>query len=180
MHVSLLPCFLSQERPKHEKFVLFGSFRCILLQIIAFFYFVVCCFTSETNQFSNSAGRVQIEKCKKWKHRKPQNGTSRNKWSLFANKFCTRCSSVNSSFCKLWYTFFSCKLWYIFACKLWYYFFSFKRWYNFLCKGGGIRVILNFMGNLAGNCFWPWEPDFFGQKQGGRIWQALGGGKNGH
>ena len=31
------PCFLSQERPEHEKFVLFGSFRCILLQIIAFF-----------------------------------------------------------------------------------------------------------------------------------------------
>ena len=59
MHVSLLPCFLSQERPKHEKFVLFGSFRCILLQIIAFSILLFAALQVKLTNF-----QTQLVECK--------------------------------------------------------------------------------------------------------------------
>ena len=49
----------SQERPEHEKFVLFGSFRCILLQIIAFFILLFAVLQVKLTNF-----QTQLVECK--------------------------------------------------------------------------------------------------------------------
>ena len=49
----------SQERPEHEKFVLFGSFRFILLQIIAFFILLFAVLQVKLTNF-----QTQLVECK--------------------------------------------------------------------------------------------------------------------
>ena len=160
MHVSLLPCFLSQERPEHEKFVLFGSFRCILMQIIVFFILLFAVLQVKLTNF-----QTQLVECKQKSAKSENTGNPKtaprgtNGPSLPTNfahaALLPTPASANSDT-----PFFLANSDTFSPANSDTTCFLSNADTTFLCKGG-IRVILNLMGNLGSHFFGLENPTFW-------------------